>query len=125
MTSPRFTPLVASLPSSVPFVGPETMERQRGAKFRARLGANENLFGPSPFAAAAMRQAAAECWMYCDPENHDLKHALASGGKLPIRFGERGSNRSFLLSVHDRSRKLGCASRPSRATPSSVSCIDT
>jgi histidinol-phosphate aminotransferase len=24
-----------------------------------------------------MRQAAAECWMYCDPENYDLKTALA------------------------------------------------
>jgi histidinol-phosphate aminotransferase len=25
-----------------------------------------------------MQQAAAEVWMYCDPENHDLKHALAA-----------------------------------------------
>ena len=76
--SPRFTPHVASLPATVPFVGPETQERARGAKFRARIGANESVFGPSPKAIAAMAKAAAECWMYCDPENHDLKHALAA-----------------------------------------------
>jgi histidinol-phosphate aminotransferase len=61
----------------VPFVGPETQERARGRKFRARIGANESVFGPSPQAVAAMRQAAAEAWMYCDPENHDLKVALS------------------------------------------------
>ncbi len=78
MTDLRYTPLVASLPSTVPFVGPETQERARGAAFRARIGANENVFGPSPQAIAAMRAAAADCWMYCDPENYDLKSALAS-----------------------------------------------
>jgi histidinol-phosphate aminotransferase len=78
MTSRRYTPLVASLPATVPFVGPETQERNRGAKFRARIGANESVFGPSPKAIAAMQSAAAECWMYCDPENHDLKYALAT-----------------------------------------------
>ncbi len=78
MTLQRYTPLVASLPATVPFVGPETQERNRGAKFRARLGANESVFGPSPKAIAAMREAAVDCWMYCDPENHDLKLALAA-----------------------------------------------
>ena len=77
MTAP-FTPLVASLPVSVPFVGPEALERQRGVTFRARIGANESVFGPSPRAVAAMQAAAAEAWKYCDPENHDLKHALAA-----------------------------------------------
>jgi histidinol-phosphate aminotransferase len=74
---PRFTPLAASLPSIVPFVGPEAQERARGGVFKARIGANESVFGPSPNAIAAMREAAADCWMYCDPENHDLKTALA------------------------------------------------
>ena len=78
MKSPKLTSLVASLPATVPFVGPETQERARGARFRARLGANENVFGPSPKAIAAMRTAATECWMYCDPENFDLKAALAA-----------------------------------------------
>lgn len=73
-----FTPLVQSLPATVPFVGPETQERQRGAAFAARIGANESVFGPSPKAIAAMQTAAAEVWKYGDPENHDLKQALAS-----------------------------------------------
>ncbi len=73
-----FTPLVESLPASVPFVGPEAQERARGRAFRARLGANESPFGPSPAAVAAMSEAAAEVWKYADPENHDLRHALAA-----------------------------------------------
>lgn len=78
MTGPRFTPLAASLPSTVPFVGPEAQERASGALFRARLGANENGFGPSPRAIAAMAGAAGEAWKYGDPENHDLRAALAA-----------------------------------------------
>lgn len=78
MTGPRYTPLADSLPASVPFVGPETQERQRGRPFRARLGANESVFGPSPATVAAMQAAAADAWMYGDPENHDLKTALAA-----------------------------------------------
>ena len=37
MSRPRFTPLVQSLPSTVPFVGPETQERAMGRAFKARL----------------------------------------------------------------------------------------
>lgn len=48
-----------------------------GRAFGARLGANENAFGPSPRAIAAMQAAASEAWMYGDPENHDLRQALA------------------------------------------------
>ena len=73
-----FTPLIESLPSSVPFVGPEALERRTGKMFRARIGANESVFGPSPKAIAAMQAAAREVWQYCDPENHDLKAALAA-----------------------------------------------
>ena len=74
---PTPTPLVQSLPASVPFVGPETQERARGRAFVARLGANESVFGPSPHAIAAMAAAAADVWMYGDPEVHDLRAALA------------------------------------------------
>ncbi|NOX41568.1 MAG: pyridoxal phosphate-dependent aminotransferase [Alphaproteobacteria bacterium] len=78
MTEPRYTPLVASLPSTVPFVGPETQERIREAEFDARLGANENVFGPSPRAIRAMKIATPDIWKYGDPENFDLKQALAA-----------------------------------------------
>jgi histidinol-phosphate aminotransferase len=81
---PKFTSIIAPLPSTVPFVGPEAQERASGVLFRARLGANESVFGPSPKAIAAMRRAAAECWMYCDPENHDLKVALAQENGVSV-----------------------------------------
>jgi histidinol-phosphate aminotransferase len=74
----RLTPLAASLPDTVPFVGPETQERAAGRRFIARLGANESVFGPSPAAVAAMTEAAAEAWQYGDPEMHHLKEALAA-----------------------------------------------
>jgi histidinol-phosphate aminotransferase len=72
-----FTPLIETLPSSVPFIGPEALERRSGAAFRARIGANESVFGPSPQVVAAMRAAAPEVWQYCDPENHEIREALA------------------------------------------------
>ena len=77
MTAP-LTPLAAGLPATVPFVGPETQERDRGRPFKARIGANESVFGPSPLAVEAMQRAAPEMWMYCDPDNHDLRMALAA-----------------------------------------------
>ncbi len=77
MPSIPLTPLVNRLPSTVPFVGPEALERQRGVAFRARLGANENGFGPSPAVKKVIGEAAFDVWKYCDPENHDLKQALA------------------------------------------------
>lgn len=73
----RFTPLANVLPSTVPFVGPEAIERQRGLKVRARIGANESGFGPAPSVLAAIRARAAETWMYSDPENYELREALA------------------------------------------------
>ncbi|NJM82827.1 MAG: pyridoxal phosphate-dependent aminotransferase [Tabrizicola sp.] len=76
------TPHAVGLPSTVPFTGPETLERQQGRPFRARLGANESLFGPSPAAVRAMEAAAAEVWKYGDPENHDLKQALAAHHRI-------------------------------------------
>ncbi|SHI63795.1 pyridoxal phosphate-dependent aminotransferase [Wenxinia saemankumensis] len=77
-TDPRLTPLAASLPATVPFVGPETQERRTGVPFAARLGANESVWGPSPSAVAAMARAAQDAWMYPDPEAHELRAALAA-----------------------------------------------
>ncbi len=83
MRGTRYTDLVRGLPATVPFVGPEAQERARGAAFRARLGANESVFGPSPRAVAAMGAAAADAWKYGDPENHDLRAALAAHEGVP------------------------------------------
>lgn len=78
MSAPKLHPIVAQLPATVPFVGPETLERRSGKPFRARLGANESGFGPSPKVIEAMREAAPGVWTYGDPENFELRHALAN-----------------------------------------------
>ena len=77
MANYQVTPLVQGLPATVPFVGPETQERLRGSAFRARVGANENVFGPSPRVIEIMQSRAKEAWMYGDPEFHELRIALA------------------------------------------------
>lgn len=78
MSHPLVTAKIAALPATVPFVGPEALTRRRGRAFRARLGANESVFGPSPSALAVMREAAAGNWMYADPESYDLRSAIAA-----------------------------------------------
>lgn len=77
MNRPVITSIVEALPRTVPFVGPEQMERMRGRPFRARLGANESAFGPAPGAIAAMQAAGRDIWKYCDPESYDLRVAIA------------------------------------------------
>jgi histidinol-phosphate aminotransferase len=84
MPRPRLSAVVESLPALVPFIGPEAFERTRGRPFRARLGANESVFGPSPAAVAAMQAAAAGNWMYSDPESYELRAALAQFHKVGL-----------------------------------------
>jgi len=84
MTAPRLAPIIAALPRTVPFVGPEALERTRGRPFRARMGANESPFGPSPHAIAAMTRAAAEMNFYGDSENLALRERLAERLGLPL-----------------------------------------
>ena len=93
----RLAPLAASLPATVPFVGPEAQERALGRRFAARLGANESVFGPSPAALEAMREAAAEAWMYGDPEVHDLRAALAARHGVPMEAIVTGEGIDGLL----------------------------
>ena len=78
MEQPPLARVIAALPPNVPFVGPETLERRTGVPFVARLGANESAFGPSPLAVAAIAAAAADGWMYGDPEAFALRTALAA-----------------------------------------------
>lgn len=80
---PILTLLAESLPSTVPFTGPEAIERRTGVPFRARVGANESGFGPSPKVIAAIAATAGEVWKYGDPEIHDLKAALAAHLGVP------------------------------------------
>jgi histidinol-phosphate aminotransferase len=80
---PILTPLAQSLPSTVPFTGPEALQRRSDVPFLARVGANESGFGPSPKVIEAIAAAAGEVWMYGDPEIHDLKAALAAHLGIP------------------------------------------
>ncbi|MDC9825986.1 pyridoxal phosphate-dependent aminotransferase [Devosia sp. ZB163] len=88
---PILTPLAQSLPSTVPFTGPEALERRTGVRFRARVGANESGFGPSPRVIETIAAAAGDVWMYGDPEVHDLRQALGAHLGIPaanIAIGE-------------------------------------
>ncbi len=79
---PPFTPFIAALPPEVPFVPMEALQRARGGRpFRARIGANESRFPPSPRVVEALASAAQEVRLYGDPEFWDLRSALAA------RFG--------------------------------------
>ena len=78
MPLPRLTEIAENLPETVPFVGPEAIERKTGIKIRARIGANESGFGPSPKVLAAITDAATGIWQYPDPENYDLRVAIAN-----------------------------------------------
>lgn len=80
---PILTAIATALPSSVPFTGPEALERRTGIAFRARVGANESGFGPSPKVIAAIAAAAGETWKYGDPEVHDLRAAVAGHVGVP------------------------------------------
>ena len=73
----RYSKVIEGLPSSVPFVGPEAQERNNDMEFLARLGANENNFGPSPKVLEAIKHSADDVWMYADPESHDLKASIS------------------------------------------------
>ncbi len=73
----KLTALIESLPISIPFVGPEALARKSGVPVVARMGANENVFGPSPKVIAALQSHAQNSWQYGDPELYELKQALA------------------------------------------------
>ena len=75
---PPLSEIVRSLPFTVPFVAPEALERQTGKSLRLRLGANESSFGVSPHALEAMVREAGRIGWYGDPENFELREALAA-----------------------------------------------
>jgi histidinol-phosphate aminotransferase len=93
------TRLVAEIPATTPFVGPEALERRYGRPFAVRLGANESSFGPSPRALEAMREAAARVSYYGDPENYDLRTALAAHHGVGIEHIIVGSGADDLLGL--------------------------
>jgi len=53
------------------------LERELGISGVAKLASNENPYGPSPRALAAMHAALGQIWLYPDGASHELKQALA------------------------------------------------
>lgn len=99
MPRPILSPITAALAETVPFVGPEAIARQTGVTLRARIGANENPFGPAPSVLAAMADAAKESWHYGDPENHDLRQAIASHLGVPAAHVMPGEGVDAILGM--------------------------
>ena len=76
------TPRALALPATVPFTGPETLERRGHLTFRARLGANESAFGPSPLALSAMRAAVEDPDLRARFEEYGMQAEYQTGPRL-------------------------------------------
>jgi len=76
---PAFAAIPTLLPSTVPFVGPEQIERETGRIFKARLGANElTLPSSEKVREACARVARDETALYPDPVAYDLRNKIAA-----------------------------------------------
>ena len=96
---PPFTPLINSLPASIPFVAPETIERRQGHRFTTRIGANESAFGISPKAKAAIDKEVQSISHYSDPEWGALRLALAEQHQVDPRNISVGAGIDDLLGL--------------------------
>ncbi len=75
------------------------LERELGLSDVAKLASNENPYGPSPRALAAMHAALEQIWLYPDGASHELKRQLAAHLKVDpaqITVGN-GSNDLLVL----------------------------
>jgi histidinol-phosphate aminotransferase len=69
---------VRSLSPYVPGKPIEELQRELGLTDIIKLASNENPFGASPRALAAMQRAIADTWLYPDGSGHVLKQKLAA-----------------------------------------------
>jgi histidinol-phosphate aminotransferase len=90
---------VRSLSPYVPGKPIEELQRELGLTDIIKLASNENPFGPSPRALAAMHGALADTWLYPDGSGHVLKAKLAA--KLNLEVSQitlgNGSNDVLVL----------------------------
>ncbi|MFT3905193.1 MAG: histidinol-phosphate transaminase [Steroidobacteraceae bacterium] len=70
-------PAVRALSPYVPGKPITELARELGLTDIIKLASNENPYGTSPQALAAMRTALAETWLYPDGSGHEMKQALA------------------------------------------------
>ena len=90
---------VRTLSPYVPGKPIEELQRELGLTDIIKLASNENPFGPSPRALAAMQRALADTWLYPDGSGHVLKQKLAA--KLGVDAAQitlgNGSNDLLVL----------------------------
>jgi histidinol-phosphate aminotransferase len=73
------------------------LERELGIHDIVKLASNENPYGPSPHALAAMRAALEDVWLYPDGGAHDLKYGLAQHLGVDPAFLTLGNGSNDLL----------------------------
>jgi len=90
---------VRTLAPYVPGKPIEELQRELGLSDIIKLASNENPFGPSPRALAAMQKALTDTWLYPDGSGHELKRKLAA--KLGVDTNQitlgNGSNDLLVL----------------------------
>jgi histidinol-phosphate aminotransferase len=90
---------VRTLAPYVPGKPIEELERELGIQGIIKLASNENPFGPSPNALAAMHATLSDAWLYPDGSGYLLKHKLAA--KLGVSVEQitlgNGSNDVLVL----------------------------
>jgi len=75
----------------------EEVKRELGLSRVIKLASNENPFGPSPKAIAAVREAAEKMHIYPDGASHDLKEAISKKLDLPFENLIMGNGSDELL----------------------------
>jgi histidinol-phosphate aminotransferase len=93
------TAAVRSISPYVPGKPIAELERELGVRDIVKLASNENPWGTSPQALAAMRGALEQVWLYPDGSCHELKQALSQHLSVPaecVTLGN-GSNELLLL----------------------------
>ena len=88
---------VRSLSPYVPGKPIEELQRELGLTDIVKLASNENPYGPSPQALAAMQRALAETWLYPDGSGHVLKAKLAAKLKVDVARITLGNGSNDLL----------------------------
>ena len=71
-------PHILALTAYEPGKPEEELRRELGLDDIVKLASNENPYGPSPDAIAAVSGDTLDLWRYPDPRGHDLRNALAA-----------------------------------------------
>ncbi len=88
---------VRSLTAYVPGKPISELQRQYGVSDIVKLASNENPWGPSPRALAAMHAALDEVWLYPDGSSHALRAELAGSLGVPAECLTLGNGSNDLL----------------------------